>query len=437
MRWILLIACLVCVPLAFVPPQTQDSFWIDVVWLDQFADQLRAGHLYPRWLPEAHGGNGSPTFYFYPPLAFYLAAIPNLLGISDYASVVIAFGLGSAFQGWAMLRLTGDRFLAVVFMLLPYTLYDFYTRGALAEFVAIGWIPLIYLGLTRRPALLPFAYAGMIATHLPLALLASLFLIAPHLAVTLWKREDLRPKIGGLALGILLAGLYLFPALALEGYRKGDELYRSAHFDTSAWNVLRPERWPSPVMTDMIVFGTLLLVGALLKRDRWSLATAALVGVSLGVFFWNAPLLWKVQFPWRTLPLAGFALCMAFRAREGLLDTVYLGLLCTLGALTVIRLEAAPLPALDFFTRDHKEVSEYLPPGTPGIGEAEHSQWAIEQDRPFHFPSLGQSSDGVFLDGQPTLRTLPIEWVGLASSLFALLFLAWRRRSRLATSGSR
>ena len=38
-------------PLALGPTRLNDSFWIDQVWLDQFARELGKGIAYPRWLP--------------------------------------------------------------------------------------------------------------------------------------------------------------------------------------------------------------------------------------------------------------------------------------------------------------------------------------------------------------------------------------------------
>ena len=52
---ILLAALAVTAPAALGPVRTNDSFWIDWVWLDQFANELARGNLYPRWLPLSHG----------------------------------------------------------------------------------------------------------------------------------------------------------------------------------------------------------------------------------------------------------------------------------------------------------------------------------------------------------------------------------------------
>ena len=151
---IAVLAVLLTLPAVFAPMKIHDSFWIDWVWADQFTEQLRQGTLYPRWLPQAHDGLGSPTFYYYPPLAFYVTGLLGLCGLSTYASIIGAFGAGfllsgltmyAWLRGWAKRPLVG----ALAFMAAPYHVFDFYGRGALAEFLAIALIPAVALGLRR------------------------------------------------------------------------------------------------------------------------------------------------------------------------------------------------------------------------------------------------------------------------------------------------
>src|SRR3954454_24054871 len=99
---ILGMAALLTLPAAVTAPRLNDSFWIDWVWLDQFAEQLRHGVLYPRWLPLSHGGLGSPVFYYYPPLAFYLGSVFVLLGLSVSAGILGTFFVGYLLAGGGM-----------------------------------------------------------------------------------------------------------------------------------------------------------------------------------------------------------------------------------------------------------------------------------------------------------------------------------------------
>ncbi|MEO6581134.1 MAG: hypothetical protein ABIN83_08290, partial [Sphingomicrobium sp.] len=125
------------------PELLHDSFWINHVWLDQYAMLLGDGNLLPRWLPLSHNGLGSSVFYYYPPLSFYIAALFRLAGASLWGAELLAFATGIAAAGATMYRWLGPgkRWSwagAAVFAVSPYHLFDFVQRGALAESVAIA-----------------------------------------------------------------------------------------------------------------------------------------------------------------------------------------------------------------------------------------------------------------------------------------------------------
>ena len=433
----MLVAVLITVPTWIGPPLSHQSFWIDVVWQDQFTDQLGEGIAYPRWLPDSHNGLGSPVFYYYPPLAFYLGAIPNILGFSDYSSIIITFGIAAAASGATMywwLQSTRQPLIgSIAFMLLPYHQFDFYYRGALAEYLGIAFLPLIAIGLNRRPVILALAYGGLIMTHLPLALLASLFLIIPYGSYIVWRdRTMLRSIAVGLFCGLCLSAIYLYPALSLEEFRKVDELYRSPLFDTTAWNFFRPERWSSvSTIQHIILMTSALLIGALIliKRGFWPLL-AILIGliVSGAVDVWSLPLLAKVQFPFRALPIMEFALATAFaHTARGVIAPLAIAPALVLST-TIRDAEVGTVLPLEYYTQTHRDVPEYLPARVPG-GKIDYMEWAqeVSKVRPnstFYFPSLGNTTDGVFVAGPIDRRTLPAEWIGLVLSLFGLFLLS-------------
>jgi uncharacterized membrane protein len=56
------------------PADTDDARW-HVVYAEQFLRELSGGVIYPRWLSGMDDGLGSPTFYFYPPLSYYLTSL--------------------------------------------------------------------------------------------------------------------------------------------------------------------------------------------------------------------------------------------------------------------------------------------------------------------------------------------------------------------------
>lgn len=392
---ILVAAVVLTLPAAISPFRLHDSFWIDWVWADQFADELRQGDLYPRWLPRSHDGLGSPVFYYYPPLAFYLTSIFSFLGASTYGSILWAFGAGFALSGLTMFHWLKDwatrpLFGALIFMAAPYHLLDLYARGALAEFTGIAFIPLVALGLRRIAegkgvALLALSYAGLIATHLPLALLTSLLLVAPYALILARSRwSDLFPIAVSLALGIALASIYLIPALALDAFRDSDSLWASPEYKPAYWSFLTGD-WSRQMKVLIAIVTAALALPALLlavaRRSGWAVYAALMCVVVAGLvpFFWSLPLVTAVQFPFRALPLAEFGLATALACISGRI--VFPALLAAPGLLLSLLFLMVPPPNGPEFTVEwmktrYPDVPEYLPRGErpPGMP----SLWAIE-----------------------------------------------------------
>ncbi len=84
----------------------------NLLWPAQFSALLQSGVAYPRWLPDAFAGLGSPTFVFYAPLPFYLLVpaqilwfappLPMRLGaIVSVVSALIVLVLG-AIAAWSV-----------------------------------------------------------------------------------------------------------------------------------------------------------------------------------------------------------------------------------------------------------------------------------------------------------------------------------------------
>jgi hypothetical protein len=391
---ILAFAILLTLPAALAPLKLHDSFWIDWVWTDQFAGELARGNLYPRWLPASHDGLGSPVFYYYPPLSFYPAGLLTLSGLTPGAAVVATFGLafaasGAAMYAWSRGWTQQPLVASLAFMAAPYHLADFYGRGALAETCAIAFIPLVALGMKKVSegkgiGLLALAYGAMILTHLPLALLTSLFLVAPY-GLLLVRREPRRLLAFAppLLLGIGLSAIYLVPALALDPWRDGALLWRH--------EILRPAYWllTSGGTVDGMRLITLMVIVvlalpalylALIRRSAWAgwaLACCAIVA-GLVPYFWSLPLIESVQFPFRALPLAEFGLATAIALRG---DRIAALLAAPALALSIVFLMASSPPApegvtAELLARRHPDVPENLPPGERPYSWP--SRWALD-----------------------------------------------------------
>jgi hypothetical protein len=229
------------------------------MWHTNFSTQLLAGDLYPRWLLDMNGGLGSPVFFFYAPLPYYITALlaPFLHGGTyglahlgaSLSLALVASGLTAyLWLGETTGRASAAAAAAVVYMLAPYHLgVDVYTRGAFAEAWAFVWMPLVLYFVRRLltagdafPLALPglaLGYAALVATHLPTTLIFSL--VPPCYALfgagaPTQRKRVLLLTVGGMSLGIGLACIYLLPALATQEFVSlGDLLPELYH-----------QRWP-------------------------------------------------------------------------------------------------------------------------------------------------------------------------------------------------
>ena len=374
-----LIATVLMLPVMLGPVRYNDSHWINLVWSEQFTALVRQGHPWPRWLPWSHGGLGAPVFYFYGPVTFWLAALAGLAGLATWPALIATATFALWASGAMMLRyLEGTRrplLGAVLYMALPYHMVDFALRGALAEFTAVALLPLLALGLRRakrgRPMLLALAYVALIATHLPTALLASLFLVPALFWLDGERSVDAaRNCLVGLALGLALAAPYLVPALLLQPAASLETMAGTSALDASQWHILSAD---PRIRHGMVPIAAMAGVSALialvhLRRDRWAWAVvaAALLAIGLPPALWHIAPLAKVQFPWRLLTLVEFgAACIVGRSAlpvERLALLVAPALIFSLMIVTTTsRPDAAPVAELQ--RGRHPDMIEYLPPG--------------------------------------------------------------------------
>ncbi|WP_051531536.1 hypothetical protein [Sphingomonas sp. URHD0057] len=400
---LLLAAALVIRP-PLGPTVLHDSLAIYWVWADQFTAELARGTLYPRWLTASDAGLGTSVFYFYPPLAFYLTGLFGLAGLSTYASLIATFGSAFAASGiacwhWLKGRSNHPLLAAAFFMAAPYHLLNYTDRGALAESLATAFIPLIAIGLRRiaerRGGLLctALAYAAMIGTHLPLALLVGIFLIVPY---ALLHRKRIVEFAAAIVAGIGLAAIYLVPALMLGRYHDLAQLYRTPNLRTDYWSVFSGN-WSDVTFGMVFVMVAAIAAAAALpalrQRDRWAVHAIAVAVVVTGLipFVWSLPLLRDVQFPFRALPIAEFALATALARMPrdpGLgVGTAALPLLVSLIVLPGFHTASKDLQRLQAV---HPDVYEYLPKGVmkPGQTSAELSDVLAPRVPPPHVAGM-------------------------------------------------
>ena len=309
-------------------------------WYKAFRQSFWSGDLYPRWMASANAGLGSPIFLVYGPLPFWIAAalravVPHPLAHRYVLpEFTVAAWVALVASGWAcyvwLRSMASERaalVAAVLYMAIPYHLWtDLYVRGDIPECWALVWMPLLLYyvhrvacGKPRAHLWLAISYALLIASHLFTVLLFSLVPLAYALllAPAGSRPQALLKTAAGMSLGVGLAAIYLFPALQQESNIPASAL-TSLPLYSYARNFLVADRrllteWTGfPARMGWLTLDTVAVTVCFAAIGRGSPQRHQLlfwVGVCalclalmlpIGAPIWrHAPLLQKVQFPWR------------------------------------------------------------------------------------------------------------------------------------------
>lgn len=320
-----------------------------LVFLHGFATELAEGAWWPRWLGEGNRGFGSPAFLFYPPLAYWVAA-----GLQGALRLDAAGALWVAAMGWrvasALLAyLWLRRRLGRAAALAGAALFSLHVQNLLVNplvgfpYSELAGTCALLLALmaseARRPlAWVPPAFALLVVTHLPTAVLAGGVLPAWGFVAGGMGRAGLRRAalvLAGSALGAALAAAYLVPALLLlpeihaAGWDTGGMTTWHGHFLFDRWTPSKPVVHFLFMNAGLAVLLAALVAMALagrraapLRRDRFFAGGAALLLVLCLMMtplswpvWWALPPLQKVQFPWRLMvpATALWAMLLAWR----------------------------------------------------------------------------------------------------------------------------
>jgi hypothetical protein len=313
----------------------------------------QGGVIYPRWAPDLYFGYGYPIFNYYAPLTYHLASLIALLpGVSVVTGVKAVFVLGLIVGGLGTYLLVRDLFGpeagvvgAAVFLFAPYVLLiDPHARGDLAEHFALCLLPLVSFLLRRlvagggRGALLG-ATIGIAALLLSHNLLGALGIVLAFGAfvwqvVVEGRRDGVGRGLLAFALAAALSAFFWLPML-LELKDVQLTVVGPGHFDFRNHFVPLAELLSPSRLVDMgavaaryhhnlgLAQWLLALAGAaaLARRgspQRRALLFFVLIGVLLVFLMTRASLrVWEtlpwleyLQFPWRILGTAAFALAV-------------------------------------------------------------------------------------------------------------------------------
>ncbi|HUX88536.1 MAG TPA: glycosyltransferase family 39 protein, partial [Chloroflexota bacterium] len=212
---------------------------------------FRSGVLFPRIAPHLASDYGYATFTFYAPLGVYLGEAFHLAGLSYIAALKSSFAASVLLAGFGAYLLARDHYgwrggvvAGVAYAYFPFLLVDIYTRGDLAEALAMGCLPFVFWSFRRladeptpgRVVAAGVSYALLILSHNLTALFATPILLA-FLLVSRRGRLTLPTVLGvgaGGLLAILLSAAYWLP-VATGFSRLNPGAVTAGFFDYHKW----------------------------------------------------------------------------------------------------------------------------------------------------------------------------------------------------------
>ncbi len=209
---------------------TAHDIWHNVARFYWYTQALSQGEWLPAWISPLAGGYGYPLFIFSYPLPWLIGYPLVALGFSLEVALKVLYGASFVASGMLMYgfanRVFKSRLAALssgaVYMIAPYHFLTTFVSAATGIAVAYTLIPLLFWGMweigekkfKRGSVLLALGLAGVITSHLILAVMLSLFALVWSLFLLLKTKHKLpvlKHLLFGVVLGLGLAAFYLLP----------------------------------------------------------------------------------------------------------------------------------------------------------------------------------------------------------------------------------
>ncbi len=329
--------------------------------ITEMYEGLRSGQLFPRWAPDLDAGYGQPTFNYYPPLFYYVAAFFHALGFGIVAAddlalfaILIAAGLSMYLLASEFFGARGGLVSSAAYLSNSWLLQTVYNRHAVGDFASFAFMPLVFWSLYlfiesgKRRFMLTACVALallMLATN-NITLIALPFFILFIACLALWKRSPLSFLRGAACItaGLGIAAFFWLPALAERDFvhLAWSGIDYHLYFRDADWFIEQERHRGFPIARVnllMIAAGIAITAVTALRPGRTSWASVRqaqlffIAMILISVFFANdhsevfwdrLPLLSEIQFPWRfhtLIALGGAFLCglplALFRTRPG------------------------------------------------------------------------------------------------------------------------
>ena len=309
-----------------------------------------------RWVPDAGYQYGYPQFNYYPPFPYYLGALLHRIGFQYIDSVKILFVAGYILSALALYILVksltnswSGLIAGALYTYIPYKAVEVYVRGAMSEFWAQIFFPLIFWAIYKliKEGKIKYLvwlslFSGMLATthtlmtmiFVPIALVWALFWLIRYK----WN-NFFKVLIGGL-LGFGLSAFFTLPVIFERQFAHVESLL-SGYFDyrqhfVSLYKLFLSMEWgygssgfPDEKLNLSLgivawviglVIAPIFALAQFKKHKKTSILVLTLTTLGLfsvfmmhlkSSFIWaKLPFLWYMQFPWRFLAVSIFLLCL-------------------------------------------------------------------------------------------------------------------------------
>jgi len=318
---------------------------------------LREGQFPVRWVSDLGYGYGYPIFNFYGPLPYYAGGFLYALGVAPLAATKIMMALGFIGPATILFLLLynavgwqGAAVSALFFLFSPYHAVQGYVRGAVGEYWAINFWPLILFAVWRassksKRSLIPVVgavgIAGAVLSHTLLGFVTVLFVATGLMGYWIWNVARRIPLTGPmiitemLLVGLGLSAFFWLPAFAEMGYTNvAGQVSSTANYTDhfvcfeQFWSSLWGFGGSIPGCIDGMSFmlGKIHILAALLglivmsgKNKLWKVGSTGIALAILGVVFstelsaaaWAViPFFSFLQYPWRFISVATLGLSL-------------------------------------------------------------------------------------------------------------------------------
>jgi hypothetical protein len=325
-----------------------DDAMLHLRWIEEFNKLKDSGMFYPRFCGDFQGHLGSPIFYFYPPLSFFVAwcfhdvyapATPNgLFNIVQFLATMLSVASFYVYSG-SFSKRTSNRILsALLYAALPYRFLDAFVRSAFSEHVAFVFIPLVLLGIERaRERLLSgkkgipvhaailtaFSWTALGVSSIPMTAMM-LMITVPYLFI----RIPMRPTryvveyVCSIMLGALLAAAYWVPLVSfLPLIHHGNVFRYASEFRYPIYFLSQSKADNFMLPATMLVASVLLFIILRKNANRFVLVLLALGAIVqipyLADPLWSGHLFDAIVYPMRFCVLLCVAIALSFLIAEG------------------------------------------------------------------------------------------------------------------------